>query len=83
MEVDVLLPQNAELDLTFVMNDVGVAQIVSLPLGQQYTIAQIKLALAAEVLGTVDDLDEVRALAKRLVLRRLGNKLYDLSLIHI
>ena len=77
MEVDVLLPQTPELDLKFVMNDVGGAQIVSLPLGKDYTIAQIKLALAAEFLGTVDDLDEVHALAKRLVLRRLGNKLYD------
>ena len=77
MEIDVLINETPELDLKFVMNDVGGAQIVSLPLGKDYTIAQIKLALAAEFLGTVDDLDEVRALAKRLVLRRLGNKLYD------
>ena len=77
MEIDVLINDTPELDLKFVMNDVGVAQIVSLPLGKDYTIAEIKLALAAEFLGTVDDLDEVRALAKRLVLRRLGNKLYD------
>ena len=49
MEIDVLINETPELDLKFVMNDVGGAQIVSLPLGKDYTIAQIKLALAAEV----------------------------------